>query len=162
MRRDANEHLKKLLKDKAVSRGRRAPRAGRVQKPPTDGTIAEIDKPVARRRKGDPGRLRPHRRGRPSAPTTEPRPAHVAIVMDGNGAGWPAACRASIGHKQGVEAGQARCDACADRGVEHLTVFAFSSENWKRPAEEVSGLMGLVLVAVEKYLASWRRRRAPA
>ena len=43
--------------------------------------------------------------------------------------------------------------ACADRGVEYLTVFAFSSENWKRPTEEVSGLMGLVLVAVSKYLA---------
>ena len=43
--------------------------------------------------------------------------------------------------------------ACADRGIEYLTVFAFSSENWKRPEEEVSGLMGLVLVAVSKYLA---------
>ena len=43
--------------------------------------------------------------------------------------------------------------ACADRGIEYLTVFAFSSENWKRPTEEVSGLMGLVLVAVAKYLA---------
>jgi undecaprenyl diphosphate synthase len=42
--------------------------------------------------------------------------------------------------------------ACADRGIEYLTVFAFSSENWKRPTEEVSGLMGLVLVAVAKYL----------
>ena len=43
--------------------------------------------------------------------------------------------------------------ACAERGIEYLTVFAFSSENWKRPSEEVSGLMGLVLVAVSKYLA---------
>jgi undecaprenyl diphosphate synthase len=41
---------------------------------------------------------------------------------------------------------------CADRGIEYLTVYAFSSENWKRPTEEVSGLMGLVLVAVAKYL----------
>jgi undecaprenyl diphosphate synthase len=44
-------------------------------------------------------------------------------------------------------------NAFADRGVDYLTVFAFSSENWKRPSEEVSGLMGLVLVAVSKYLA---------
>ena len=44
-------------------------------------------------------------------------------------------------------------DLFADRGVEYLTVFAFSSENWKRPSDEVSGLMGLVLVAVSKYLA---------
>jgi undecaprenyl diphosphate synthase len=43
--------------------------------------------------------------------------------------------------------------ACADRGIDYLTVFAFSSENWKRPTEEVSGLMGLVLVAVAKHLA---------
>jgi undecaprenyl diphosphate synthase len=43
--------------------------------------------------------------------------------------------------------------ACADRGIEYVTVFAFSSENWKRPTEEVSSLMGLVLVAVSKYLA---------
>jgi undecaprenyl diphosphate synthase len=42
--------------------------------------------------------------------------------------------------------------ACADRGIEYLTVFAFSSENWKRPTDEVSGLMSLVLVAVSKYL----------
>ena len=44
-------------------------------------------------------------------------------------------------------------NASADRGVEFLTVFAFSSENWKRPEDEVSGLMGLVIVAVTKYLA---------
>jgi undecaprenyl diphosphate synthase len=48
-------------------------------------------------------------------------------------------------------------NACADRGVEYLTVFAFSSENWKRPEDEVSGLMGLVLVAVTKYLAKLAR-----
>ena len=58
-----------------------------------------------------------------------------------------------FGHKQGVDALVRTVQACADRGVEYLTVFAFSSENWKRPAEEVSGLMGLVLVAVSKYLA---------
>lgn len=58
-----------------------------------------------------------------------------------------------FGHKAGVDALVKTVLACADRGVEHLTVFAFSSENWKRPPEEVSFLMGLVLVAVEKYLA---------
>jgi undecaprenyl diphosphate synthase len=57
-----------------------------------------------------------------------------------------------FGHKQGVDALVRTVQACADRGIEYLTVFAFSSENWKRPSEEVSGLMGLVLVAVSKYL----------
>jgi len=58
-----------------------------------------------------------------------------------------------FGHKQGVDSLVRTVNACADRGIEYLTVFAFSSENWKRPSEEVSGLMGLVLVAVSKYLA---------
>ena len=82
-----------------------------------------------------------------------PVPRHVAIVMDGNGR-WAKKrfMPRFFGHKQGVDA-LVRCvQACADRGIEYLTVFAFSSENWKRPEEEVSGLLGLVLVAVSKYL----------
>ena len=80
-------------------------------------------------------------------------PRHVAIVMDGNGR-WAKKrfLPRVFGHKAGVDALVKTVLACADRGIEHLTVFAFSSENWKRPAEEVSFLMGLVLVAVEKYL----------
>jgi undecaprenyl diphosphate synthase len=57
-----------------------------------------------------------------------------------------------VGHKHGVDALVNTIQACAARGVEHLTVFAFSSENWKRPEEEVSGLMGLVLSAMTRYL----------
>ena len=64
-----------------------------------------------------------------------------------------------FGHKQGVDALVRTVQACADRGIEYLTVFAFSSENWKRPSEEVSGLMGLVLVAVSKYLTKLAERR---
>ena len=80
-------------------------------------------------------------------------PRHVAIVMDGNGR-WAKKrfMPRFFGHKQGVDALVRTVQACADRGIEYLTVFAFSSENWKRPTEEVSGLMGLVLVAVSKYL----------
>jgi undecaprenyl diphosphate synthase len=80
-------------------------------------------------------------------------PRHVAIVMDGNGR-WAKKrfMPRFFGHKAGVDALVKTVLACADRGVEYLTVFAFSSENWKRPTEEVSGLMGLVLVAVAKYL----------
>jgi undecaprenyl diphosphate synthase len=80
-------------------------------------------------------------------------PRHVAIVMDGNGR-WAKKrfMPRFFGHKAGVDALVRAIDLFAERGVEYLTVFAFSSENWKRPADEVSGLMGLVLVAVSKYL----------
>ncbi|MES2990569.1 MAG: polyprenyl diphosphate synthase [Pseudomonadota bacterium] len=80
-------------------------------------------------------------------------PRHVAIVMDGNGR-WAKKrfMPRFFGHKAGVDALVRTVLSCADRGVEFVTVFAFSSENWKRPTEEVSGLMGLVLVAVAKYL----------
>ena len=73
--------------------------------------------------------------------------------MDGNGR-WAKKrfMPRFFGHKQGVDALVRTVLSCADRGIDYLTVFAFSSENWKRPTEEVSGLMGLVLVAVAKYL----------
>jgi len=73
--------------------------------------------------------------------------------MDGNGR-WAKQrfMPRFFGHKQGVDALVRTVQASADRGIEYLTVFAFSSENWKRSADEVSGLMGLVLVAVSKYL----------
>lgn len=78
--------------------------------------------------------------------------------MDGNGR-WAKKrfMPRFFGHKQGVDALVRTVQACADRGIEYLTVFAFSSENWKRPTEEVSGLMSLVLVAVSKYLSKLAR-----
>lgn len=81
-------------------------------------------------------------------------PRHVAVVMDGNGR-WARQryMPRFFGHKQGVDTLVRVVNGFAERGVEYLTVFAFSSENWKRPSEEVSGLMGLVLVAVSKYLS---------
>jgi undecaprenyl diphosphate synthase len=77
----------------------------------------------------------------------------VAIVMDGNGR-WAKRrfMPRVVGHKFGVDALVSVIDACAERGIEFLTVFAFSSENWKRPQDEVSGLMSLIVVAVSKYL----------
>jgi undecaprenyl diphosphate synthase len=91
----------------------------------------------------------------PAAPDAEAQavPRHVAVVMDGNGR-WARKRHMPrfFGHKAGVDTLVKSVLAFADRGVEYLTVFAFSSENWKRPSEEVSGLMGLVLVAVSKYL----------
>ena len=80
-------------------------------------------------------------------------PRHVAIVMDGNGR-WAKKrfLMRFFGHKKGVETLVRTIQACADRGIEYLTVFAFSSENWKRPNDEVSGLMQLALIAVSQYL----------
>jgi undecaprenyl diphosphate synthase len=76
-------------------------------------------------------------------------PRHIAIVMDGNGR-W--ATRRFLprvaGHKQGVESLRRCVKACVARGVAVLTVFAFSSENWNRPIEEVSGLMDLMVGAL--------------
>ena len=78
-------------------------------------------------------------------------PHHIAIVMDGNGR-W--ATRRFLprvaGHKSGVDALRRCVRACAARGVSVLTVFAFSSENWNRPQDEVSGLMELLLIALSR------------
>ena len=84
-------------------------------------------------------------------PETRPVPRHVAIIMDGNGR-W--ARRRMLprvaGHRKGVEAVRGVVRACLERGVEFLTLFAFSSENWRRPADEVSILMDLFLRALEQ------------
>ena len=78
-----------------------------------------------------------------SAPPPPAVPRHVAIVMDGNGR-WAKKrfMPRFFGHKQGVDALVRTVLSCADRGIAYLTGFACSSENWKRPSEEVSGLMG--------------------
>jgi undecaprenyl diphosphate synthase len=76
-------------------------------------------------------------------------PRHVAIIMDGNGRWARARLLPRIaGHRKGLEAVRATVENCADRGIEYLTLFAFSSENWRRPAEEVELLMKLFRVAL--------------
>jgi undecaprenyl diphosphate synthase len=76
-------------------------------------------------------------------------PQHIAIVMDGNGRWANQRYLPRVaGHKQGVESLRRCVKACADRGVKVLTVFAFSSENWNRPSDEVSGLMDLLITAL--------------
>jgi undecaprenyl diphosphate synthase len=76
-------------------------------------------------------------------------PQHIAIVMDGNGR-WARQryLPRVAGHRQGVESLRRCVRACEARGVKVLTVFAFSSENWNRPPEEVSGLMDLLITAL--------------
>ncbi|HSU75568.1 MAG TPA: polyprenyl diphosphate synthase [Burkholderiales bacterium] len=71
-------------------------------------------------------------------------PRHVAIIMDGNGRWARSRMLPRIaGHRRGLEAVRATAENCAERGIEYLTLFAFSSENWRRPAEEVALLLQL-------------------
>jgi len=84
-------------------------------------------------------------------PETRPIPRHIAIIMDGNGRWAQQRFLPRIGgHKRGVEAVRAVVRACGERGVEYLTLFAFSSENWRRPPDEVSFLMRLFMMALEQ------------
>src|SRR4051812_37799426 len=93
-------------------------------------------------------------------PQTGAVPRHIAMIMDGNGR-W--AKRRFLprvaGHKKGVETVRDVTRACAERGVEFLTLFAFSSENWRRPAEEVSMLRQLFLMALEQEVEKMNRNR---
>ena len=81
-------------------------------------------------------------------------PRHVAIIMDGNGR-WAAKRHLprAAGHRQGVEAVRVIVRAAGELGIEYLTLYGFSSENWKRPAEEVSDLMGLLRLFIRRDLA---------
>ena len=78
-------------------------------------------------------------------------PHHIAIVMDGNGR-WASKryLPRIAGHKQGIDSLKRCVKACAARHVAVLTVFAFSSENWRRPPDEVAGLMDLLVVAISR------------
>ena len=84
-------------------------------------------------------------------PDTSSVPRHVAIIMDGNGR-WAVSRRLPrvAGHAKGVEAVRVVVEACARARVQYLTLFAFSSENWRRPVEEVSLLMRLFVSALER------------
>lgn len=90
-----------------------------------------------------------------------PRARHVAIIMDGNGR-W--ATRRGLprleGHRRGVESVRSVVEACPDLGIEVLTLYAFSTENWKRSEEEVSGLMGLFRRYFRKEAANLVKRGA--
>ncbi len=82
-------------------------------------------------------------------PNSSAIPKHVAVVMDGNGRWAEKRLQPRIfGHRAGVKSVRATVEACARAGVDVLTLFAFSSENWQRPAEEVTGLMELFLRSV--------------
>ena len=86
-------------------------------------------------------------------------PRHVALIMDGNGRwaaqrGWPRI----KGHKEGVRAVQDILDAASDLGIEHLTLYAFSTENWRRPAPEVAMLMALLRMYLRMFLPKLKKK----
>src|SRR5882672_822595 len=85
-------------------------------------------------------------------------PRHVAIIMDGNGR-WAAArgLPRVEGHRRGVEALRRTVRAASDLGIEFLTIYSFSSENWRRPVDEVSFLMGLLKRFIGNDLAELHR-----
>lgn len=80
-------------------------------------------------------------------------PAHIAIIMDGNGR-WAKArgMNRSMGHQQGVVAVREITEAASNLGVKFLTLYTFSTENWNRPVEEVAALMSLILTSLEEEL----------
>jgi undecaprenyl diphosphate synthase len=85
-------------------------------------------------------------------------PRHVAVIMDGNGR-WAQrrALPRHLGHRAGAKAVRVTVEGCARRGVEALTIFAFSSENWQRPQEEVTRLMELFLESIDKQVDELHR-----
>ena len=92
-------------------------------------------------------------------PTHTQVPGHLAIVMDGNGR-W--ATRRMLprtaGHLRGVQAVRRIVEACGDLGVRYLTLFAFSSENWRRPQDEVSMLMRLFVKTLQKEVTQLKKK----
>ena len=86
-----------------------------------------------------------------SIPETLQVPRHIAIIMDGNGRWAKKRLMPRVaGHAQGVERVRDMVQSCIERGVEYLTLFAFSSENWRRPQDEVNRLMELFVMALER------------
>jgi undecaprenyl diphosphate synthase len=77
-------------------------------------------------------------------------PRHIAIIMDGNGR-WAARHGSArlFGHEHGIEAVRSTIEGAGEIGIDYLTLYAFSTENWSRPREEVDGLMGLLVYAID-------------
>jgi len=83
--------------------------------------------------------------------TSNTLPAHIAVIMDGNNR-WAKAkgLTGTAGHRAGAESARDLVDSCIARGIDYLTLFAFSSENWLRPKNEVQGLMSLFLAVLKR------------
>src|SRR5690606_3043660 len=93
------------------------------------------------------------------SPANPRLPRHLAVIMDGNGR-WAERRRRprAVGHRAGARAVNTCIDFCLDRGIPALTLFAFSSENWGRPQDEVGALMKLFMNALEREVDELNRR----
>lgn len=91
---------------------------------------------------------------------TEHIPRHIAIIMDGNGRWAKGKGKARIfGHRHAIESVRAVCEACAEIGVQYLTLYAFSTENWSRPKMEVNALMELLVKALKSELDTLQKNK---
>ena len=162
LRRDANEHLKRLTKDKEISEDEERRATDEIQKM-TDRAVVDVDKIVVEKEKEImtvqlPDRdyfspslfMSKHASSTLTVPEVRAIPRHVAIIMDGNGR-WASKrfMPRVAGHSEGLSAVRKIVQECRRIGVEYLTVFAFSSENWRRPPEEVGFLMKLFLKSLK-------------
>ncbi|KAG1247465.1 hypothetical protein G6F68_014189 [Rhizopus microsporus] len=138
IRQDANKEIAKLVKDKAISEDEKKRGEDDIQKL-TDANIKD---------------------SMPSVPPPLPAalPRHVAIIMDGNGR-WAQQRRRPrvVGPRAGARAVNRTIERCLELGIPALTLFAFSSENWGRPQEEVDALMKLFLGALDREVDELHR-----
>ena len=148
IRRDALENFKKQQKASEITEDEMKIVEKDLQKL-TDDSCKELDKLLDNKEKGTDVRLMglfrkkmPHTAGEVDKNRL---PRHIAIIMDGNGR-WAKqrSLPRTAGHKAGAEVFRDIATYCKELGVAYLTVYAFSTENWKRPAEEVSAIMGLL------------------
>lgn len=88
----------------------------------------------------------------------ETLPKHIAVIMDGNGR-WAKKRGAAriFGHQNAIQAVRDAAEGCAELGVDYLTLYAFSTENWGRPVEEVNGLMSLLVATIKKELPTLQK-----
>ncbi|MBQ4298055.1 MAG: di-trans,poly-cis-decaprenylcistransferase [Clostridia bacterium] len=94
-------------------------------------------------------------------PVIDERLQHIAFIMDGNGR-WAKrrGMIRSLGHAEGMKAFERLMDHCSDLGIRHVTVYAFSTENWKRPKQEVDALMNLLSSYVEREIREFGKHRS--
>ena len=86
-------------------------------------------------------------------------PQHIAIIMDGNGRWARARALPRIaGHKEGINSVREITRVCGEIGVKHLTLYTFSTENWKRPSSEVSALMSLLLKTIKEEISELHKK----
>ncbi len=148
VRRDVMQDVKEALKEKMITQDDEKKAEQDIQKL-TDKHIADVEAIMAAKEKEIMQVFR-----------MMGVPRHIAIIMDGNGR-WAAARGQprAFGHKHGIASVRMAIEECAKRRVEALTVFAFSSENWKRPSDEVASLMSLFMDALDREIADLHKNQ---